>query len=181
MTKKTRPQTVTGEMAKAPTRSALNESNENSYLTDHGRSVEKDYYRLENREKQLKALASMSAAELSFITGTSIGDSESSRSAAAENVKKGIVKLHEQDMLEMKALYYLNGLADTSPEYGALKTMTGGHSREEVARHLAEKQMKKLYMSQVEKILASDSLAGVYGSQMVASANKFKGLFGGSA
>lgn len=165
-------------MAKAPTARTLNESNVESFIPDQGRSVEKDYYRLENREKQLAAITSMSDAELAYITGTAAGGvGAGNRAAIAENIKKGIVKLHEQDMLELKALYYLNGLADTSPEYSALKVMTGGHSREEIARHLAEKQMKKLYMSQVEKILASDTLAGVYGTQMVASAEKFRGLF----
>ena len=172
-------QTVTGEMARAPSRKTLNESNIESFIPDHGRNVEKDYYRLENRDKQLAALATMSAAELAYITGQAVADSEAGRNAAAGTVKSGITKLHEQDMLEMKALYYVNGLADTSPEYSALKVMTGGHNREEIARHLAEKQMKKLYMSQVEKILASDQLAPVYAGQMVASANKFGGLFGG--
>ena len=165
-------------MAKAPSARTLNESNVESFIPDHGRSVEKDYYRLENREKQLSAITSMSDAELAYITGAAAGGvGAGNRAAVADSIKKGIVKLHEQDMLELKALYYLNGLADTSPEYSALKVMTGGHSREEIARHLAEKQMKKLYMSQVEKILASDTLAGVYGTQMVASAEKFRGLF----
>ena len=165
-------------MVRAPTEKQLNESNIDSLLTDHGRSVEKDYYRLENRQKQLEALKTMSAEELAYITGANVGDSEAARAAAAQNVAKGIVKLHEQDMLEMKALFYLNGLADTSPEYSALKVMTGGHNRDEIARHLAEKQLKKLYASQVERILQSDRLQTAYTTTIKASTDKFKSLFG---
>jgi hypothetical protein len=55
--------------------------------------------------------------------------------------------------------------------------MTGGHNREEIAHHLAQKQLKKLYASQVERILQSDRLQTAYTTSIKASADKFKGLF----
>lgn len=171
--------TVTGEMVvKAPKEKTLNESNPESFILDHGRNVEKDYYRLQNRDSQLAAIESMSNDELAYIQGVTTATVAGNAAAAKNAIKSGIHKLHEQDMLELKALYYLHGLADTAPEYSALKVMTGGSNREEIARHLAEKQMKKLYNSQVEKILASETLAGVYATQMRGSAAKFSGLFG---
>ena len=159
-------------------KAALHESNPLGY-TGRG-SEQRDYYKLENRERKLAAVEYLDADEAGFILGNA--EDESTRGAngagAVAAIKKSLYKLHEQDMLELKALYYLHGLADTAPEYSALKVMTGGSNREEIARHLAEKQMKKLYNSQVEKILASETLAGVYATQMRGSAAKFSGLFG---
>ncbi len=48
----------------------------------------------------------------------------------------------------------------------------------EIAKMLAEKQMKKLYLSQVERILSSDVLQTVYSAKMKAGADQFSGLFG---
>ena len=105
------------------------------------------------------AEGTLSEAELTCILGAAPGDDGAAKVAA------GITKLHEQDLLELKALYYLNGLADTSPELFALRSMTGGHDREQIAKMLAEKQMKKLYLSQVERILSSDVLQTVYSAK----------------
>jgi hypothetical protein len=55
--------------------------------------------------------------------------------------------------------------------------MTGGQTRETIAKMLAEKQMKKLYMSQVEKILDTATLGTVYRQQMNRGADTFKGLW----
>jgi hypothetical protein len=170
MPKSHHPKTVTGEVAKNPTKAALNESNEMSYLSD-GRNVQQDYYRLSNRERQLKLVEGIEDTEqIAYILGKTGG--------AAKDITKQIQKIHEQDLLELKALVYLQSLPDTSPEYTALKTMTGGHNRESIAHMLAEKQMKKLYMSQVERILDTDVLKTVYSKEIKRGADAFKGLWG---
>lgn len=167
MPKSRQAKTVTGEVAKNPTKATLNESSEMSYLTS-GRNVEQDYYRLENRDRQLEMVKNLSDIERTYILG---------RPGTSDDVKNAVQKIHEQDLLELKALVYLQSLPDTSPEFSALKTMTGGHNREGIARMLAEKQMKKLYMSQVERILDTDNLKSVYSYEIKKGADAFKGLW----
>jgi hypothetical protein len=163
---------VTGEVVKNPTKSTLQENNEMTYLAE-GRNVQSDYYRLENRQRQLDLLKDVENNQLQYILGVD-GGSQADNSL---KVKKAIQRIHEQDLLELKGLVYLQSLPDTSPEYTALKTMTGGHNRESIARMLAEKQMKKLYMSQVEKILATDKLADVYKTEIKKGAAAFETLW----
>jgi hypothetical protein len=167
MPKSRQAKTVTGEVAKNPTRATLNESNEMSYLSN-GRNVQHDYYELQNRDKQLALVANLSAEERKYILGKD-GDEKAVRAA--------VQRIHEQDLLELKALVYLQSLPDTSPEYSALKTMTGGHNREGIARMLAEKQLKKLYMSQVERILDTDNLGKVYATEIKKGSEAFAGLW----
>lgn len=165
---KSRQATVTGDhVVKNPSKSTLSESNEMSYLSP-GRNAEQDYYRLQNRDRSLNLVEGLTAEERAYIGGNG---------ATVKSIKEKIQKIHEQDLLELKALVYLQSLPDTSPEYSALKTMTGGHDREGIARMLAEKQMKKLYMSQVERILDTDSLKNVYGTIIQDGAESFKGLW----
>ena len=58
---------MSGEF-KAPSGSLLDETNAMSYLPDK-RSAQADYYRLENRERQLAAITSLTDSEAAYVLG----------------------------------------------------------------------------------------------------------------
>ena len=142
---------------KAPSGSLLDETNAMSYLPDK-RNAQADYYRLENRERQLAAISSLTDEEAAYVLGIS-----KTQALAARNLGNGsgnlkelitnkVQKIHEKDLIELKALVYLQGLPDTSPELIQLKTYCGCDTREQIAGYIAEKQIKKLFLSQIEAI-----------------------------
>ena len=151
-----------------PKKSLLDESNPVSYLPD-GRNLQADYYRLENREKQLALIASLTQNEKNYIMGAA--------NATTENITSAVQAIHEKDLIELKCLVYLNKLADSSPELFALKQWCGCESREQIARYIAEKEMKKLVVSQVTRIAGGDTLNTVYNAAIVKSPDAFKGLY----
>ena len=118
----------------------LAESNPLSYET-HGRNVQADYFRLENREKQLKALSSLTAAEYNYIMGGSVmGERPTAVALGSKpsevqvaDLKNSIEKLHERDLVELRVLRYVQSLPDSSPELFTLKAMCGCDSREQIA------------------------------------------------
>ena len=112
-------------------------------ITDRGRSEQKDYYRLENRDKKLAAVANLDDDEIKFVLG---------------NV-------------------YLQRLPDTSPEYQQLRMMTGMNTREEIAQFIAEKQIRKLMMSQLEAITGGSALTDVYKKTIAKGPNTFLSLW----
>jgi hypothetical protein len=143
-----------------------------------GRSSEQnDYYKLENRERKLAAVQYLDADEAKFVLGSAEEDSEAKGPAAIEAVKKSLFKLHEQDLISMRALIYLQRLSDTSPEYQQLRIMTGMNTREEIADFIAEKQIRKLMMSQLEAITGGSQLTDMYKKQVVKGANSFLTLW----
>ena len=149
----------------------LDESNPLSFLPD-GRSQESDFYKLQNRQKQLEAIANLDASspEYAYLTdGTGYADMAA--------VGKGLQKLHEKDMIEIRALLYLQSLPDTSPELAQLKIMCGCSNREQIASFIADKQIKKLMMSQLEAITGRDKLQTMYNKQIVRGPNAFASLF----
>jgi len=149
----------------------LDESNPLSYLPD-GRNSQSDYYKLENRERQLKAIAALpqGSPELAYLTdGTGY--------STVDQVVGGLQKLHEKDMIEIRALLYLQSLPDTSPELQQLKIMCGCSNREQIASFIADKQIKKLMMSQLEAITGREKLTNMYNKQIVRGPEAFKGLF----
>lgn len=158
-------------------KASLHESNPLAY-TGRG-SEQRDYYKLENRERKLAAVEYLDADEAGFILGNA--EDESSRGATKEAavgaVKKALYKLHEQDIISMRALVYLQRLSDTSPEYQQLRIMTGMNTREEIADFIAEKQIKKLMMSQLEAITGGSKLTDMYKKQVVKGANSFLSLW----
>ena len=157
----------------------ISESNPLSYIPD-GRSAQRDYYKLENRERQLEAVDGLSAAEKAFVLGNVSADDLTSAGASAkasDKIKLALNKLHERDLISMRALIYLQRLADTSAELSHLKTMTGLNTREEIAEFIAEKQLKKLMMTQLEVITGDTSLKDVYKATVKQSANSFLDLW----
>ena len=173
---------------KAPSKSLLDESNPFSYIAPE-RSAEKDYYKLENRERQLKAIASLTPTEQAYILGTAVAGGELTADQQTANITKitnAVGKLHEADLIELKALVYLQSLPDTSPELLMLKQYCGCGSREQIASYIAEKQMKKLFLTQIEAITQGGTsggvevptLSAVYKKAIVKGPTAFAGLFG---
>jgi hypothetical protein len=144
-------------------KATLNESNPLSLITDRGRSEQRDYYRLENRDKKLEAVENLDADEVKFVLGNAENDDvrNATPAQAKEKLKKAIHKIHEQDLIELRALVYLQRLPDTSPEYQQLRMMTGMNTREEIAQFIAEKQIRKLMMSQLEAITGGSALTAL--------------------
>ena len=158
-------------------KATLHESNPLAYVG--GRNDQRDYYKLENRERKLEAIKFLDNEEAGFILGNA--EDEASRGAngagAVEAIKKSLYKLHEQDIISLRALVYLQRLSDTSPEYQQLRIMTGMNTREEIADFIAEKQIKKLMMSQLEAITGGSKLTDMYKKQVVKGANSFLSLW----
>lgn len=168
---------------KAPPKSMLDESNALSFVND--RSAQHDYYKLENRERQLKAIASLSTQEQNYILGKKADAAANTEQNITEITNK-VQKLHEADLIELKALVYLQSLPDTSPELLMLKQYCGCQSREQIASYIAEKQMKKLFLSQIESITSggqtiaggnSATLSGTYKETIKGGANSFLNLW----
>jgi hypothetical protein len=156
---------------------ALHESNPLGYT---GRtSDQRDYYKLENRERKLKAVEYLDTDEAAFVLGNA-EDAEAGGTtgeARVTAIKKALYKLHEQDIISMRALVYLQRLSDTSPEYQQLRIMTGMNTREEIADFIAEKQIKKLMMSQLEAITGGSKLTDMYKKQVSKGATSFLSLW----
>ena len=170
-----RHQKASGEF-KAPAKSMLDESNTMSFL-NHNRSAEADYYKLQNREKQLAAVAALTGAEQRYVLGLAPGDGKVANATA--QITNKIQKIHEQDLVELRALVYLQSLPDTSPELLMLKQYCGCQTREQIASYIAEKQMKKLFLSQVEAITGGAQLTSVYQDTIKRGPKNFLRLFGG--
>jgi len=160
-------------------KATLNESNPLSVITDRGRSEQKDYYRLENRDKKLAAVANLDDDEIKFVLGNVevAGDRSKTGEAGRQALSKAINKIHEQDLIELRALVYLQRLPDTSPEYQQLRMMTGMNTREEIAQFIAEKQIRKLMMSQLEAITGGSALTDVYKKTIAKGPNTFLSLW----
>jgi hypothetical protein len=158
-------------------KAALHESNPLAY-TGRG-SEQNDYYKLENRERKLAAIEYLDDDEAGFILGNAedAGDRAATKGAAVSAIKKSLYKLHEQDIISMRALVYLQRLSDTSPEYQQLRIMTGMNTREEIADFIAEKQIRKLMMSQLEAITGGSKLTDMYKKQVTKGATSFLSLW----
>ena len=166
--------TERGRLGKA----TLDESNPLSYIPD-GRSAQRDYYKLENRDRQLAAVANLTAEEQRFVLGNVEveGDKSARGDGATTAIKAALNKLHEKDLIELRAMVYLQRLPDTSPELNQLRIMTNLHTREQIAEFIAEKQIKKLMMSQLEAITGGNALTEVYNTTIKKGPQAFMGLF----
>lgn len=166
-------QTVSGDYpVRSPSKNMLDESNPMSYIPD-GRNVQADYYRLQNRDKQLEAIKNLTDDEVKYI----LNDPRATAANGKAEVAKAVQRIHEKDLVELRALVYLQSLPDTSPEYLSLKSWSGCESREQIAAQIAEKSIKKLMMSQVEAIAGGADLTSVYKATITKGADAFKGLF----
>ena len=155
-----------------PKKSVLDESNPLSYLPDN-RNVQADYYRLENRNKQLAMIENLSLDEQSYILGEKVTDA----AVGQKRISGAVQQLHEADLLELKCLVYLQKLPDSSPELFALKQWCGCESREMIAKYIAEKEMKKLVISQVTRIAGGDSLNQLYDTIITRGPTAFSSLY----
>ena len=154
----------------------IDESNPNSYLAD-GRNPQKDYYRLENRERQLAAIENLTEEEQAYVLGGVNADD----AVAGDNIatiKKAVTKIHEADLIELRALVHLQKLPDTSPELIQLKAVTGLASRDEIAQAIAKRQLKKLMDSQLDAITSPADLKRVYATTIQRGGQAFAGLWG---
>ena len=106
------------------------------------------------------------------------GDRNKTGEAGRAALSKAINKIHEQDLIELRALVYLQRLPDTSPEYQQLRMMTGMNTREEIAQFIAEKQIRKLMMSQLEAITGGSALTDVYKKTIKKGPSTFLSLWG---
>jgi len=160
----------------------LDESNTMSFL-NHNRNPEADYYKLQNRDKQLAAVAALSPAEQRYVLGLPAAEGAAAAAVAnaEDKIKAKLQKIHEQDLIELRALVYLQSLPDTSPELLMLKQYCGCQTREQIATYIAEKQMKKLFLSQVEAITGGAQLTNVYQETIKKGPKNFLRLFGGGA
>ena len=158
-------------------RASLHESNPLAYTGRN--SDQRDYYKLENRDKKLAAVEFLDADEAGFILGNAedVGAAATTGENRVAAIKKALYKLHEQDIISMRALVYLQRLSDTSPEYQQLRIMTGMNTREEIADFIAEKQIKKLMMSQLEAITGGSKLTDMYKKQVTKGATSFLSLW----
>lgn len=163
---------------KIPRKSLLDETNPLSILPDK-RSPQADYYRLENRERQLEAINNLTTAEQAYVLG-GIDPADITRAGtdAKAQIKAAITKIHEKDLIEIRAIIYLQKLPDTSPELIQLKTLCGCDTREQIAGYIADKQIKKLMMSQLDAITGRDALTTMYSGTIVRGGTAFAGLFG---
>lgn len=153
----------------------LDESNPLSYIPD-GRSAQRDFYKLENRERQLNAVDGLSAEEKAFVLGN-VEDADKVGQDSVATIKKALYKIHESDLIELRALVYLQRLPDTSPELNQLRLMTNLSSREQIAEFIAEKQIKKLMMSQLEAITGGQALTDVYKATIKKGPTSFLSLW----
>ena len=150
----------------------LDESNPLSYLPDN-RSAQADYYRLENRERQLAMVENLTQDEVRYV----LNNAGATVAGSKDELQKKIQKIHEKDLIELRALVYLQSLPDTSPELIQLKTWCGCDTREQIARFIADKQIKKLMMTQIEAITGGTQLTDVYKTVIQRGPAAFSGLF----
>jgi len=99
-------------------------------------------------------------------------------SSTKDSIKKAITKIHEKDLIELRALVHLQKLPDSSPELIQLKAVTGLGTREEIANAIATRQVKKLMDSQIDAITSPDELKKVYGSTIKRGGTAFASLWG---
>ena len=148
-----------------------------SYLPD-GRSAQRDFYKLQNREKQLEAIENLSEEELAYVLGGLSAGDEAEGGSSKDKIKRAVQKIHEKDLIELRALVHLQKLPDTSPELIQLKAVTGLGTREEIAGAIATRQIKKLMDSQLDQITNPVELRKVYSSTIQRGGQAFASLWG---
>jgi hypothetical protein len=140
-----------------------------------GRNPETDYYRLQNREKQLDAINRLSAEEQEYVLGGVLADDQGGD--ARESIKNAIQKVHEEDLISLRALVHVNKLGDTDPYLVQLKAVTGLNTREEIAAAIAKRQVKRLMDSQIDAITSPQELRRVYATTIQRGGQAFASLW----
>jgi hypothetical protein len=103
---------------------------------EHSKSAADEYYRFKLREEKLNRII-----RVKNNNGDRFLDPKE---------QEALRSLSEMEKVELKCLARLYQLTDASPEYLQIKSITGGHDREDIAAKLTEKYMEKV---QVEDVL----------------------------
>ena len=143
-----------------------------------GRSTAKtDLAELQSRELKWKqGLGNLSDAEAAYVFGAGV----SSANVSADKEKYGgqLFKLHEGDLIEMRVLQQLHQHLDQSPFLLAMKALYKCHSREEIARKIAEKELEKLLDDQMSAIVRpADLRTNVFTPELKKSATAWSNLY----
>jgi hypothetical protein len=78
-------------------------------------SAERDYYELQARQLKIeKGLAALKGPEAKYVFGLTDAQANAWNGAAATAQGKNLFKLHEADLIEIKALKYLHDLPDVA-------------------------------------------------------------------
>lgn len=134
----------------------------------HGNS-EKDYYELQARKLKMDSgLDGLSKDESQYLFGAD---------KPTADHKASIFRLHEADLIEIKALRYLHSLSDTSPQLIFLKARFKCATREEIAKKIAEEQLDSLVSAQLSAIIDPDKLKLTYREELKKSADAQKALY----
>lgn len=157
----------------------LDESNSLSLVGGSGggssqQSSQHDFYELQARALKIsQGVQGLDAAEWQYVFGAAKnGSAEVNATTAA-----GLFKLHESDLIELKALKYLHSLPDTSPHLLQMKAVYKCGRREEIAKKMAEEQMNELIKAQMSAVIKPAELQTLYKTELKASAEAFKGLY----
>lgn len=157
----------------------LDESNSLSIIGGSGggssqNSAQHDYYELQARQlKNAQGVSGLSTDEWRYVFGTAKPGSSAEQQAAGN----GLFKLHEADLIELKALKYLHSLPDTSPHLLQMKSVYRCGRREEIAKKMAEEQMNDLIKAQMSAVVRPEALQTLYKAELKASAEKFSSLY----
>lgn len=156
----------------------LDESNSLSLVGGSGggssqQSSQHDFYELQARALKIsQGVQGLDAAEWQYVFGAAkVNEAADAKTAA------GLFKLHESDLIELKALKYLHSLPDTSPHLLQMKAVYKCGRREEIAKKMAEEQMNELIKAQMSAVIKPAELQTLYKTELKASADAFKGLY----
>lgn len=137
-------------------------------------SAQHDFYELQARQlKNAQGVSGLGDAEWRYVFGAAKPASDAGRATAANE----LFKLHESDLIELKALKYLHSLPDTSPHLLQMKAVYKCGRREEIAKKMAEEQMNDLIKAQMNAVVRPDALQTLYKDELKASADAFKALY----
>jgi hypothetical protein len=157
----------------------LDESNSLSIIGGSGggssqNSAQHDFYELQARQlKNAQGISGLGPEEWRYVFGTS----KPAGAAEQQAIGNGLFKLHEADLIELKALKYLHSLPDTSPHLLQMKSVYRCGRREEIAKKMAEEQMNDLIKMQMSAVINPSKLQTLYKTELVDSAEKFKSLY----
>ena len=157
----------------------LDESNSLSIIGGSGggssqSSAQHDYYELQARQlKTSQGVSGLGADEWRYV----FGSAKPGNAVGMQEAANGLFKLHESDLIELKALKYLHSLPDTSPHLLQMKSIYKCGRREEIAKKMAEEQMNDLIKAQMSAVVRPEALQTLYKQELKDSADAFKSLY----
>jgi hypothetical protein len=158
----------------------LDESNSLSIIGGSGggssqSSAQHDYYELQARQlKTSQGISGLGQDEWRYVFGSA---KPPAGSTGIQTEANSLFKLHESDLIELKALKYLHSLPDTSPHLLQMKSIYKCGRREEIAKKMAEEQMNDLIKAQMSAVIRPEALQTLYKQELKESADAFKNLY----